>query len=410
MPTNNIIFSSTRQWNPGDEFILMGIRGILSEVGADYNAIIFNRNPDVRSCFQDKQIFKRSKLPNDFWNNSETISLEANLKFGFFDNSLKPDMDCSFADWVVLAGTPEWCNGKMYDLYAAVIRHQLPLMILGVGGNCDIYHPSFREVIAKAKVFIVRDQSTYDAACKEGFVPTLLPCPALLAAPKGRERLIESVRKVALIYQATRDESVIWNGFSYDAYNTMLQIHRDLIQNRPDLQFEIICHYVDELPLAVRDFQGLPIRYSYDVTDYIDIYASFDFVVGSRVHGLGIAASLGIPGVALAHDSRGATCEGFLSTILSLDQGNVAADVIDNAIVRAPQTSIDLGKHKAKTMLRYKSAVAKGLTDSTVSYAVPELIVEDRQFNLRDLRAIYEALEVIKHEPKTQPATGPTSV
>lgn len=402
MPIRNVIFSTTRQWNPGDEFILRGVRRIFDELGYDYNAIIFNRNPDVRSCFQDKQIFKRSKVPLDFWNSSETISLEANLKFGFFDNSLKPDMDCSFVDWVVLAGTPEWCNGKMYDLYASVIRHKLPLMILGVGGNCDIYHPSFREVIGKAKVFTVRDQSTYDATHREGFDSTLMPCPALFSAPSSRQRLIRGVRKVALIYQASRDESVIWNGFSPIAHQAMLEIYRNLIDARPDLRFEMVCHYADEVPLAVRDFPKLPLRYSYDAEDYMNIYASFDFVVGSRVHGLGIAASLGIPGVALIHDSRGSTCEGFLSTLQPINRTDSALSTIGDAMVRAVRTSMALARYKARTLRRYKSAVAKGLSDSTVDYGISAPPVDDRQFNLGRLRAVYDALEEVQSKPEPQ--------
>jgi hypothetical protein len=83
----NIVFSTTRQWNPGDEFILAGVRRIFARVGLNYNAIIFNRNPDVRSCFQDRQLFKTSHINNDFVNDISLIDIEANFKFGFFDNS-----------------------------------------------------------------------------------------------------------------------------------------------------------------------------------------------------------------------------------------------------------------------------------------------------------------------------------
>lgn len=45
----NILISTTRQWNPGDEFIMMGSLNIMKELyGNIINPIIFNRNPDIR--------------------------------------------------------------------------------------------------------------------------------------------------------------------------------------------------------------------------------------------------------------------------------------------------------------------------------------------------------------------------
>ena len=45
----NILISTTRQWNPGDEFIMMGALCILKNLYGDIlNPIIYNRNPDIR--------------------------------------------------------------------------------------------------------------------------------------------------------------------------------------------------------------------------------------------------------------------------------------------------------------------------------------------------------------------------
>ncbi|MEJ7712218.1 MAG: hypothetical protein WKF84_20740 [Pyrinomonadaceae bacterium] len=43
----NILFSTTRQWNSGDEFILFGVRQLLHDLGLQYNAIIYNRHPSI---------------------------------------------------------------------------------------------------------------------------------------------------------------------------------------------------------------------------------------------------------------------------------------------------------------------------------------------------------------------------
>lgn len=147
----NVVFSTTRQWDPGDEFILAGIRNILHELNIEFNPIIFNRNPDIRSCFQDRQIFKTSRVPINFVLDPDFIDLEANIKFGFFDNSLKPDTDCNFVDWVILAGPPEWCSGKMADLYSCIRRYNLPVMIIGVGGNCEITKKAIERLSKKQK-------------------------------------------------------------------------------------------------------------------------------------------------------------------------------------------------------------------------------------------------------------------
>ena len=51
-------------------------------------------------------------------------------------------------------------------------------------------------------------------------------------------------------------------------------------------------------------------------SDYYDIYHQFDFIISPRVHAIGIAASEGIPGVCIQHDSRASTCKGFLTKII----------------------------------------------------------------------------------------------
>lgn len=53
----NILVSTTRQWNPGDEFILLGSLNIMKNIlGKDnINTIIFNRNPDIRVGGENKK-------------------------------------------------------------------------------------------------------------------------------------------------------------------------------------------------------------------------------------------------------------------------------------------------------------------------------------------------------------------
>ncbi len=71
----NVLISTTRQWNPGDEFIMLGCLNILKEIyGDNINPIIFNRNPDIRvggryhnktkykKILEEKQLYKTSLI------------------------------------------------------------------------------------------------------------------------------------------------------------------------------------------------------------------------------------------------------------------------------------------------------------------------------------------------------------
>ncbi len=368
----NFIFSTTRQWNPGDELILAGVINIFAELGERYNPIIFNRNPDVRSLFQDKQLFKTSRIPSDFCYNADQIMLESNLKFGFFDNSLKPNTDCSFANWVIFAGSPEWYNGRTYDLYVNILKHNIPVMILGVGGGFEAYRPEFLEVVQKAKALIVRDEMTLDALSKIKSDVTQMACPALLSAPSSKERQIEKVKKIGLIFQTSWKDSVIWSGCSEEAYEYQIRLLHEIIHHYGNTyEFALVCHYIDDLPMAKKVFPQHEVYYSYNALDYLDIYRQFDFVVGLRVHGIGAAASVGVPGVAIQHCARGATCHGFLADVLNFENVDIpeAMHIIESAIIGAPEKSAAILRHKAQTMQSYQQTVRKALTDTQVSYS-----------------------------------------
>lgn len=80
--------------------------------------------------------------------------------------------------------------------------------------------------------------------------------------------------------------------------------------------FEFICHYIDELADFRQDFPDGVCHYSYDSKEYLEIYHQFDLVVGPRVHGIGIAASMGIQGISIQHDARADTCHGFMADVI----------------------------------------------------------------------------------------------
>jgi hypothetical protein len=78
--------------------------------------------------------------------------------------------------------------------------------------------------------------------------------------------------------------------------------------------------------------------------------------MGARVHGIGMAASLGIPGIHLGHDGRAGTVEGFkaqnIDTTEWSDMANIKS-IMDELIDTAPQRNAELRKHKRDTMEKY---------------------------------------------------------
>ncbi|MGL5096371.1 MAG: hypothetical protein ACRDD1_12330, partial [Planctomycetia bacterium] len=110
----NVLVSSTRQWNPGDEFILKGIRRLLARhLGLDHNWLLWNRNPDL---FVDR------------WN-------DARMRTDFLTNSLRdPALDA--VDLVVFAGTPEWLGRPVERIFRCLLTHpRVPVLALGVGSG-----------------------------------------------------------------------------------------------------------------------------------------------------------------------------------------------------------------------------------------------------------------------------------
>ena len=351
MKRMNIVFSTTRQWNPGDEIIRSGIRRILDEVlGTNYNAIIFNRNPDVRLGFSGSEGQNCSK--------------------GFFENSLKPTHDADFVDLVVFAGTPEWCDVRNYDLYRHVLEWNIPVLILGAGGGANLYSEEYRRVIERAKLLTVREKDTLAAAKRAGFPALALPCPSLLAAPDEKQVRVSSVSHVGLIYQSSRQDSVFWGSLREDAHDFQMRVFQQLIDAYSSrLKFSIVVHYIDEIALAQNLFPGLEVHYSYEPHDYYAIYGRFDLVVGPRVHGIGTAASVGVPGIAISHDQRGMTCAGFNADIVPVDMDmDQVISTFDTACSQIEGRATLLSEHKIATLDVYKKAVGAALGDLAVDY------------------------------------------
>lgn len=281
----NILVSSTRQWNPGDEFIFFGVQNLLKEAlkGHRINWILYDRNPDL---FVDG--FNNPVHKDRIWGNS-------------FHHE---DPKC--LDLALIAGTPEWMGLSLKGFYKMVKEGSLPLIMLGVG---YIYAPitfseeelySFRNLL---KVVTVRDEYASRAFKEIGIHHEILPCPALLASMK--ETVPTEIKKIGFILQANKiiNQSV-FEELSHASAHTVKRL-RSI-----GFEVDVVCHYIDEFVEFARTLA--PVRYSYDARDYINILNDYDLIISTRLHGAILGNSLGKPAMILNSDdsrTRGAALQ-----------------------------------------------------------------------------------------------------
>lgn len=350
----NIIYNTTRQWNPGDEFILLGCRNILNELMEDHNSIIFNRNPEISSSINSK-CFRGIKLPDKFWEYPDILQKKAYYKIDFIDNSIKFDSDLSYADLAVFAGTPNWGGAENANFYEHIIKNSLPSVILGVGSmSGDTLYEE--EVIKKSFLFTVRDKMLLECEIAKKYNAIYLPCPAMQAVKIGCEKTIDKIENIGLVFGVGIKHSVAANCVDDKTYNYIKELYINLIKKYKNCKFHIICHYIDEVSVAHEIFKdfNVPILYSYDSIDYIDMFKTMDFVISPRVHGCGLAASLGIPSICIGHDGRAGTCEGFLSTFINNDTiHSTVYQIINDAFNSIKDLNLKLINHKKGTFNEY---------------------------------------------------------
>ncbi len=286
----NILFSTPRQWNPGDEFILFGIRRLLDSLGLEYNVIIYNRHPSI--------------TPQRYYRQFPWLRL---MPVPHLDNSFALDQD-GMVDYVIFAGTPEWFGGgRIKPLLQYILRNRIRCAFIGVGVH---RHHTFSEDLIQVvtefcDLIIARDPLCYELI-KDFPNSYYAPCPSLFAAPYAQVR--KTLNRLGIVIQSdkTRHHAVSPEVQSY----IFSQCER-LEQEFPVLY---VAHYIDDYKLART--LGKEVLYSGYAEDYVQIYDQFDLIISTRVHGCGMASSLGIPNALVPHDGRFQTALKLKSQIL----------------------------------------------------------------------------------------------
>ena len=356
----NVLLSTTRMWNCGDDFISFGVRNLLTPLLGQFNPVAYNRNPDLHSYRffaqavslktgdQTIQADMRPVISNYVWKS---------------DNSWRLPKHNETLDLVVFAGTPEWQGGMVAPLIDSLAESDIPVLYLGIGAFEKIRDQTFeqvseadRQLLGRARLVTVRDP-----ICERILAPLKplqMPCPALFSSNQGKPRTGKP--RIALCTQGRSDESrqpindVAWK-FSVALFNQLAKRY----------DCTVVCHYIDELAAlkAVLD-PSLEFRYSYDARDYEDIYAQCNFSVTTRVHGAGLCASLGIPSFVIGHSTPSATVDGFLSRMI-----DPAAATVDGVLTDVENFDIALASrrllaHKRDTKARFLRLIEQALDGS----------------------------------------------
>lgn len=332
----NILFSTTRQWNCGDEFILFGVRRLLDSIGIEYNPIIYNRHPSINP---------RPLSRKEPWSKTEPLPS--------LDNSFFLD-EPGLIDYVIFAGSPEWFGGpRINPLLKFVLENRIRCSFLGVGiHQRRNFSDSLKRVLVELSDLIVaRDPVCFDSV-KEFPHAYYEVCPALFSAPFNREHV--SLEKVGIVIQPAKlkDEANL-HSIPEDISNRYFEQFSELEKALP---VTYIAHYIDDLKLT-RSL-GREVVYSGYSEDYARIFDRFDAVVSTRVHGCGIASSLGIPNALIPHDGRYTTAIKFKSHIAEPDTS--LRNWVDNLDVRA--VSADLIQYRASCEKTYRELLLRHLS------------------------------------------------
>ena len=291
----NIVFSQTKQWNPGDELILDGIRSLIPD---EHVFIIFNRHPFMN--FQNRQ----------------------------GDNSYYYGMGNDIIDHIIFAGSPEYQTAPNNDIYQLISSHNVPFSYIGVGGKQHINRPFHKAVLA-----LCRDSAA--AKMPKGEV---LPCPSIFANRKLDLEVRTAKNKIGFCFQTSLNYICSPGQKAHDTAVKFIDKHNPLV----------ICHSYPDYVEAYR--RGWDCFYSSDYSEYYNLYKSLDLVLGTRIHGAGWGAIYGIPSITIEHDDRIETAKNFGSIIVKPNIDELEEKFENINISECSSNIIDIRK---KTLFEY---------------------------------------------------------
>jgi polysaccharide pyruvyl transferase WcaK-like protein len=315
----NILFSSTRQWNPGDEFIYFGIKNLLLELGLKFNTVLYNRNPLVRcEMFQPEK--GRERLPP------------------LSDNSYLHYPSKDIIDYIIYAGTPEWAGARLTVVRDLIYEKRIRFSIIGVGCK-KRFTQRFKDALkSQADIIIARDEGAYQ--CLQAYGGVSLADPSIFASKKEYPKI--KLEKVGICFQQL-------NRFKRN--DETIAVYKKIIKA---FDAKIICHTYIDFMFAHQIFPRNIIVYSSYAEDYFDLYKECDAILGTRVHGSGLASSMGIPSILIPHDER---ANAGVLLLAHMEQPENILKIL--ARMNIEQESKHLIRYKAEQKHRYIKIMAE---------------------------------------------------
>ena len=283
-----ILCSSTRQWNPGDEWIALGIRRLFHTLypGRILNWILYDRSPD---CFEKP------------WSAPDRKPL-------LLGNSYQPGEQLPPVDLLVVAGTPEWLGPHLEPLARIRPTSAAPVFYLGIDyPSAELPLSPFDRKMLSQSLVVARGPMARQALEGLGIQAHLLPCPALFSA--FIEYPARTLRRIGLVLQSDR---VANQSVSLELKSRMLTL---VSQLRERYFVKVICNYIDEF----FDFSATaecPVCYSYDSNDYFAYLADCDLVISTRLHSAIIANSLLKPAILTNAEPRATSAVELLPYVI----------------------------------------------------------------------------------------------
>ncbi len=263
-----ILCCTTRQWNPGDEWIARGIRRLFRTLypKRPLDWILYDRSP---ACFVEP------------WTAPDRVSSLA--------NSYQPAAGLAGIDLLLIAGTPEWLGPHLAPLTSVYQPPSPPVFYLGIDyPAAEIpLSPADLRMLSQALI-VTRGAIATQALQALNLQPRRMPCPALFSAPF--EYPARTLKSVAVVLQSDRVPN---QSIPSALKDRMLQLVSALASR---FTVKVVCNYIDEY----REFSSslaCPVCYSYDSDDYFAILSDCDLVVSTRLHSALIANALLKPAI-----------------------------------------------------------------------------------------------------------------
>ena len=277
----NILLSTTRGWNPGDDWIRMGILRLLGNANSRFqtNPILFNRHPNIWGKGAD---------------NSYKID---HVNYKDEEGGERRRHSIQNIDYFISAGTPEWDSKGLHPLYRDLLEANVRCSFIGIGQGTPPSEPLTQLLADHTDVVICRDDNALGNVQPVFPGAEVLPCPAFLLPVTQWIR--QQAKRLGLVYMSDRTGA---NRITPKSKPGLIHLFQRMLKAWPESM--VICHYVDEALEAREHFPGAEIFYSYDPAHYEWAYAQVDVTVGHRLHGAILGAGTGAPAVLLLDQGK----------------------------------------------------------------------------------------------------------